>query len=232
MLASALLLTDSPAMAWSYGYYGGHHYGHHGSYYGRHYGYNYGNYYNHYPGYRYRSYGNYRNNNYSTRDYTDSNDNEYGSDSVASNNVTADREYGWKLLADGEQHSALNVFSTQARNDPDNGTYKIGYALAAAETGDLDKGVRAMRRATRIDPDALHYLTLDSGMQNVVSNLIHNYENDSSHGLEATDRDFMVASLYYLLHDAEAADRVLPRQDAHTSVENLDRLIRQMQANE
>ena len=90
----------------------------------------------------------------------------------------------------------------------------------------------AMRRAVRIDPDALHYLTLDEDMQGIVNNLIHRYEDDGYHTLEVADRDFMIASLYYLLHNVEAAGRVLPDQDAHASNKNLGRLIRQMRADD
>jgi hypothetical protein len=135
-------------------------------------------------------------------------------------------------LAGGDQESALKTFSTQAQNDPKNGALKVGYALATAETGDLDRGVWAMRRAVRIDPDALHYLRLDEDMQGIVNNLIHRYEDDDYHTLEAIDRDFMVASLYYLLHNAEAAARILPDKDTHTSTQNLGRLIQQMRADE
>jgi hypothetical protein len=231
LVMAALLLSGAPAMAWSYGHYGGHHYGYYGSYYKPYRSHHYGGYYRHYP---YYGSGNrhYRRNSYSEPDYTTSSSDQYSSVVASSGAANADDKHGWTLLAGGDQESALKTFSTQAQNDPKNGALKVGYALATAETGDLDRGVWAMRRAVRIDPDALHYLRLDEDMQGIVNNLIHRYEDDDYHTLEATDRDFMVASLYYLLHNAEAAARILPDKDTHTSTQNLGRLIQQMRADE
>ena len=234
LVTAVLLLSAVPAMAWSYGHYGGHHYGYYGSYYKPYRSHHYGSYYRHYPYYR-SSYRRYRRNSYSEPDYASTNSHEYSSAVATSstvNTVNNDHEQGWTLLAGGEQRSALKTFSTQAQNDPKNGTLKVGFALATAETGDLDRGVWAMRRAVRIDPDALHYLTLDKNVQGIVKKLIHRYEDDGYHTLEATDRDFMIASLYYLLHNADAADQVLSDQDTHTSAQNLDRLIQQMRADD
>ena len=231
MVTAMLLLSTAPARAWSYGHYGGHHYGYYGGYYKPYRSHHYSGYYRHYPYYG-SSYRRYRHNSYSEPDYTTSNSNQYSSVVASASTVNADNDHGWTLLAGGEQSSALKTFSTQAQNDPKNGTLKVGFALATAETGDLDRGVWAMRRAVRIDPDALHYLTLDKNVQGIVKKLIHRYEDDGYHTLEATDRDFMIASLYYLLHNAEAADRVLPDQDTHTSAQNLDRLIQQMRADD
>jgi len=202
---------------YSYPYYGNHHYDSHYSYpyYGSHY---YGGYYN-YPYYG-GSYPGYRRNSYRAPDYAISNNNDYSASG-------ANDKQGWSLLARGEQRRALKTFATQAQNNPKNGTIKVGYALAAAASGDLDRGVWAMRRAMRIDPDTLHYLTLDEDLKGIVNHLITRYKNDSHYRVETTDRDFMVASLYYLLHDTEAAGRFLPDQDTHASAKNLDRLIHQ-----
>ena len=86
---------------------------------------------------------------------------------------------------------------------------------------------QTMRRAMRIDPDTLHYLTLDEDLKGIVNHLITRYKNNSHYNIETTDRDFMVASLYYLLHDTEAAGRFMPDQDTHISAKNLHRLIHQ-----
>ena len=86
-----------------------------------------------------------------------------------------------------------------------------------------------MRGALRSDPDSLHKLTLDEDLQGIVKNLIHRYEDDRYDSTLATAAmDFMIASLYYLLGDAESAGLVLPAQDTDSSTRNLDRLIQQM----
>ena len=86
-----------------------------------------------------------------------------------------------------------------------------------------------MRGALRSDPDSLHNLTLDEDLQGIVKNLIHRYEDDRDDtSLATAATDFMIASLYYLLGDAESAGLVLPAQDTDSSTRNLDRLIQQM----
>lgn len=179
-----------------------------------------GNRYNHY-----RNYGNrYKGDSYRNQDDTISKDADLLSDTDYS-----DIRLGWLLLASGEAHRALKTFSVQTRKDPNNSILKVGYALAAAETGDLHKGVSAMRGALRSDPDSLHNLTLDEDLQGIVKNLIHRYEDDRYDTTLATAAtDFMIASLYYLLGDAESAGLVLPAQDTDSSTRNLDRLIQQM----
>jgi tetratricopeptide (TPR) repeat protein len=181
-----------------------------------------------YSGNRYNYYGSYGNRYpgdvYRYQDYTISEDADLLSDIDYS-----DIRLGWLLLAKGEAHRALKTFSVQTRKDPNNSILKVGYALAAAETGDLHKGVSAMRGALRSDPDSLHNLTLDEDLQGIVKNLIHHYEDgrdDTTLATAATD--FMIASLYYLLGDAESAGLVLPAQDMDSSIRNLDRLIQQM----
>ena len=141
----------------------------------------------------------------------------------------SDIRLGWLLLGKEEAHKALTVFSVQTRKDPNNSILKVGHALAAAETGDLHKGVSMMRSALRSDPDSLHKLPLDGDLQGIVKDLIRRYEDDRYDTTLATSAtDFMMASLFYLLGDAEAAGLVLPAQDKDSSTRNLDRLIRQM----
>ena len=48
----------------------------------------------------------------------------------------------------------------------------MGYALAIASNGNLERAIWAMRRAFRIDPDALHYLQLDENGHLLIDNLI------------------------------------------------------------
>ena len=54
---------------------------------------------------------------------------------------------GWTLLAQGRLSAVLQVFDRQAVNNPDKDGPEVGYALAAASTGDLirDKWARGAR---------------------------------------------------------------------------------------
>jgi len=176
--------------------------------------------YNYYDSYSNR----YKDDSYSNQGYTISEDADLLSDADYS-----DIRLGWLLLARGEAQRALKTFSVQTRKDPNNSILKVGYALASAETGDLHKGVSAMRGALRSDPGSLHNLKLDEDLQGIVKDLIHRYEDDRDDtSLATAATDFMIASLYYLLGDAESAGLVLPAQDTDSSTRNLDRLIQQM----
>lgn len=242
VVSGTLLLSGAPLMAGSSGYQGIRHYRglHSGGYYfirprsARYNSWypwrrkNYGSSYN-----PYSNYGNsYLRQAYPNPHNTISENAEYGIANLHSATVDAansDTRLGWSLLARGEAHNALKIFSIQTRNDPSNSILKVGYALALAETGDLHKGVSAMRGALRSDPDSLHYLILDEDLQGIVKSLISRYEDDSSHTtLAIAARDFMIASLYYLLGDADSAGLILPAQDTDSSTRNLDRLIQQL----
>lgn len=235
VVSGTLLLSGAPLMAGSSGYQGIRYYRglHSGGYYfirprsAR---------YNSWYPWRRENYGNsYLGHAYPNPYNTISENAENGIADLHSETVDTanlDKRLGWSLLARGEVHNALKTFSIQTRNDPSNSILKVGYALAMAETGDLHKGVSAMRGALRSDPDSLHYLILDEDLQGIVKSLIFRYEDDSSHTtLAIAARNFMIASLYYLLGDAESAGLILPAQDTDSSTRNLDRLIQQMRAN-
>ena len=247
----ALLIPDL-----SFAYYrGGHHgsYGHygHGRYgYSRHYGYSH---YGHSRHYGYRRYGGhsyypnkyYRGNYYSyspsrnyrqysgsysvtipenTRVYSDSN--VYQQSNVKYSGINSS---AWQTLGLGQYNGALNVFAEEAQSHPDSGVPKAGYALATAANGDLVRGIWAMRRAFRIDPDSLHYLQLDKKSHILVENLIGQYSSQKNDG--NVDQDFMISALHYLKHDYLAAKQsIINAQqygDKSSSVTNLKRLINQ-----
>ena len=182
----------------------------------------------HYKGKGYNYYGDYGDR-YKGDSYRNQDDTISENADLLSDTDYSDISLGWLLLASGEAHRALKTFSIQTRKTPNNSIIKVGYALAAAETGDLHKGVSAMRGALRSDPDSLHNLTLDEDLQGIVKNLVHRYEDDRDDtSLATAATDFMIASLYYLLGDTESAGLILPAQDTDSSTRNLDRLIQQM----
>ena len=54
--------------------------------------------------------------------------------------------YGWDLIRKGRSHTALDVFAEIANYNLASGGPKLGYAIAAADSGQLSKSVWAMRR--------------------------------------------------------------------------------------
>ena len=190
---------------------------------------NYGRYYNYHP-----DYGNsYLGDAYNKPDenYTEATDQDAGLPSDAINKADGYNAPGWLQLANGEYLDAQNTFATQARIEPNDGTLMLGYALAAAGTGDLHKGVWAMRSALRIEPESLNNLTLDASLEGIVKDLITKYINDRQDTLAIVAREFMIASLYYLLGDNESAGKSLPVEDTDSSTKNLSRLIEHLQQN-
>ena len=188
---------------------------------------NYGRYYNHHP-----DYGNsYLGDAYNRPDENDTEATEHdaGVPSDANNTEDTNSATGWRQLANGEYLEALNIFATQTRFEPNDGTLMVGYALAAAETGDLHMGVWAMRSAFRIDPESLNNLTLDARLEVIVKDLITKYMNDRQDTLAMVAREFMISSLYYLLGDNESAGKSLPVDDTDSSTKNLSRLIEHLQ---
>lgn len=193
----------------------------------RHHGYRRGHSFSrgtHYP--RYRRYGTtyiYR----SSPGFVVYDDYDEDITSIASLEVT-DLASGWALLEDGEARKALQVFTDEARSNPDAGMPKVGYALAAAALGDWKRGVWAMRRAARIDADALHYVAIGGELRQVVSRLIEDYGDEQYHRLPTKDAAFMRAALYYLLHEIAFAREALQTRDNRESTRNLSRLIEEL----
>jgi len=111
----------------------------------------------------------------------------------------------WDALAQGAYRHALRGFGDAATAAPRTGKPKVGYALAAALGGDLDRGAWAMKRALRADPEALEYLQLDAQLEPAVAALIDRYQ---ARGDDA-DAVLMTASLHVLRGDEAAAGQIL-----------------------
>ncbi|MFQ6017154.1 MAG: hypothetical protein ACE5KF_03070 [Kiloniellaceae bacterium] len=136
---------------------------------------------------------------------------------------------GWALLADGRYSQALSIFGAEASSRPNAGRPKVGYALSAAAGGDLRRGVWAMRRALRIDPKSIHYMTIDESLRLRVEQLIARYRDNPGRTVHNAEAAFMLASLHYLLGDTNSArtaiDLVVAGGDRNSSTSNLKRLI-------
>lgn len=234
--------------------YGGHHGGHHGGFHGGHFG-GYGGHFGHggfYGGYRGGHYSSFHGGGHGGRigygysPYVYSSGNNYrghggelyvesegippGSP-IASSSLTSPKGDGWTLLADGRSAAALSVFANQAERDPTNSVPKIGYSLAMAARGDLSGGVRAMRRACRIDPDSMHNLKLDARLQPTLDRLADRYQVRMN-TRDRTDSAFMLAALKYLRQDRQgaqaAAEIAATHGDRSESLAHLRQIIAQM----
>ena len=246
ILSIAFLFVLTPAsqagayIQFGYGHHGGNYgYGHHGYgygygyplYYGLHsydglheYGYHYDG--HHYGSYAYPYYGYNDREPYASDDgYTSSSlpNHGYAGSSIHANG------HGWVLLGNNQASAALVDFSRQAQASPTKGDPKVGYALASADLGHLNKGVWAMRRALRIDPHALHYISLDKHLDAKVAYMIVQYEKKLAYSPRDADAAFMLASLHYLRRDMNAArtniDQAMLIQHDSPSTNNLKNLI-------
>ncbi len=238
-LTIALFLIAAPAQAggyihFGYGHYSGHHgYGYSYPYYGLHSYYGYGHHSYGYPGYSY-GYSNYshHNNSYATPYRSDddySSASTYQSRTYNRGDSSIATGHGWSLLGNNQASAALSDFGRQAQAFPAKGDPKVGYALASADLGRLDKGVWAMRRALRVDPHALHYISLDERLNNKVEQIIRQYEKKSAYSDRDYDTAFMLASLHYLRRDIHAAhsfiDQAVLARHHSSSTKNLKALI-------
>ncbi|MDQ6982625.1 MAG: hypothetical protein Q9M08_06445 [Mariprofundus sp.] len=235
------LFLSAPAQAGGYLHFGyGHHGGHYG--YGHSYGYgysypyyglhSYSGYGHHYYGHRYGGYGYpyYSHRESYASDYGNSTSSDYNTSTTyrGGSSVQATGN-GWSLLGNNQASAALTDFGRQAQASPSKGDPKVGYALASADLGRLDKGVWAMRRALRIDPNALHYVALDQHLDAKVHQIIQQYEKKQAYSARDADTAFMLASLHYLRRDIKAArnniDQAVLARHVSTSTKNLRALI-------
>ena len=152
-----------------------------------------------------------------------------GSQGTGSHNTGSNYTGGWARLAEGRYSHALSIFTAEASSRPRDGGPKVGYAMSAAGTGDLQRGVWAMRRALRIDPDSMHYVTVDGSLRQQVEHLVTQYRHNPGNRLDDAEAAFMLASLHYLLGDAASArasyDVAVASGDKSLSTTNLERLI-------
>lgn len=113
---------------------------------------------------------------------------------------------GWALIAADEAGAARNAFAIEAESHPDEGLPKAGYAISSAALGDDARAHRAMRRALRFEPKALHDVPVDDPLRDRLGALIERYEQRIRDGHGSPDDQFMVAALAYVRGDYELAE--------------------------
>ena len=143
--------------------------------------------------------------------------------------VVNNRNRGWQLLAAGRCKDARFYFGDQARLNPTDAVPKLGYALAAAVSGDFVRAEWAMRRAFKVDPASLHYVEFDEPVKLDMDQLVVTYQSrmDAS-GTNAGDA-FMLAALNFLGHDHRPAsdyiDLAIDAGDTSASAANLKKQL-------
>ena len=152
--------------------------------------------------------------------------------SEAKDEYTQLRSRGWMLLAEDQPSAALREFARDAQQNLSNGVHKVGYSISAAATGRLSRGVWAMRRACRIDPDSMHHLNIeqiDHRIPATVERLEEAYSERIARRRNDRDSAFMVASLRYLIgKDTQAKDAIdlaVRHGDRASSTSNLQHAI-------
>ncbi len=85
-------------------------------------------------------------------------------------------ETAWAALEHGRYDSALQAFAEQCLDEPDDAVSRVGYALAAAATGQAGRAQWAMQRAIQSDPAVLESLSLHPDVQATLDTLIARVE--------------------------------------------------------
>ena len=138
----------------------------------------------------------------------------------------ADNE-GWDWLAKGNAEYALDIFAIQSQQNLNSGIPKVGFAIAAAINGDMDRATRAMRKAIRVDATALDKININN-LRPTIKTLSENYKLNLNTNNNA-DNAFMIAALSYLQQDYETASNIISENDQSQSAINLRRLITKKQ---
>ncbi len=112
----------------------------------------------------------------------------------------------------------MRRFSQQAQSAPQQAEARIGYALASAHLGDLDRGIWAIKLALQYDAEGLHYLRLDEPLRRTLGPLLDHYEQEYGSIAAASTYDadaaVMVAMLSYLNGDLDNARRTIAAIDS------------------
>ncbi len=104
------------------------------------------------------------------------------------------------------------------------GIPKVGFAIAAATNGEMDRATRAMRKAIRLDVTALDKININN-IRTRIETLSEDYKLLLNNNKNNPDNAFMVATLSYLQQDYETAHNLITESDKSSSANNLRELI-------
>lgn len=132
---------------------------------------------------------------------------------------------GWDWLVKGNADYALDIFAVQTQQNLNSGIPKIGFALAVASNGEMERATRAMRKAVRIDAAALDIIN-SRQIESTLADISENYRQSLSNHQSNPDTAFMLATLAYLQKDYTSARKIILENDHSQSANNLRKLIR------
>ena len=132
---------------------------------------------------------------------------------------------GWHSLARGNAKHALDIFAIQSQQDLNSGIPKVGFSIAAAANGEMDRGIRAMRKAIKIDPESLNNITINKDLETKIDFLNEEYKSILKNKDAQADQSFMIAALSYLQQDYTTAKNILKENDQNQSTNNLRALL-------
>lgn len=131
---------------------------------------------------------------------------------------------GWERLANGNADYALDIFAVQSQQNLNSGTPKVGFAIAAATMGEKERAIRIMRKAVRIDANALNRIDINT-IEPTIKQLTENYQSNKNN-INDTDASFMIAALSYLNQDYATANTLIAKNDQSESAKNLRELLK------
>ena len=132
---------------------------------------------------------------------------------------------GWDALTERNISKAIDIFAVQSQQDLNSGIPKVGFAIAAAANGELDRGIRTMRKAVSIDPAALDYIQLNDELAKMIYFMNEDYKLALQDNEDQVDLSFMIAALSYLQQDYATANDVIADSDRSQSADNLRKLL-------
>ena len=137
--------------------------------------------------------------------------------------IYSDNE-GWGWLAKGNASYALDIFAIQSQQDMNSGIPRVGFAIAAATNGEMDRATRAMRKAIRIDANALDKININN-IRSKIETLSEDYKLMLKNNKNNPDNFFMVATFSYLQQDYATAGNLIAEDDHSQSANNLRELL-------
>ncbi|MCG8324741.1 MAG: hypothetical protein MI673_04425 [Thiotrichales bacterium] len=132
---------------------------------------------------------------------------------------------GWISLLQEDPATAMQVFAVQAQQQLGSGTPKLGFALAAAANGELERGIWSMRKALASDPDAMQALASDTQLDPLIGDLNRQYQSMGRVSIDQQQNAFMIAALSYLQEDYQTARQFIQTADGSPGSVNLRSLI-------
>lgn len=112
------------------------------------------------------------------------------------------RRDAWDDLERGYHRAALDTFGILASSHRNDALPKIGYGLAAAGLHDDGVAATALRRALRVDGDAVRRFDASSRLDGVLRDLERRYENRVRLNPYDSDAVFLLAAVRTLRGDA------------------------------